>query len=705
MGAQEPPWIRPERSSKRFDATTSTSRGACGLRGRRATRFTRGQVLTTSKPRARATGIWRGSKVRKRSGRGSRSAAARWSASTVRSGCVAAEVGGPVEARAGRPARRAMRSQSSRTARRSASRSASKLGEPVDQHERLGEGERATRTSRGRRPWRRARPAASGRRGSGRASAAGVEREGHRQPRPRASEAVEADAGPDAARATSGAGRSCAAGQRRPGRGRRGRRASAGAAPSGSSGPSWATGRPSTVMTIRSPASARRTAAARLARSSRMPIRSIAHVRVHRCTHARLPPASGAARADCGAMNFAFTEEQEELRKHRPPVPRAASRPRPRSVALMETEEGYDPAVWTQMAEQLGLQGLIIPEEFGGSGYSYVELGVVLEEMGRALLCAPYFSHRRARRQHAAARRRRRRQEGATCPASPPARPSPRSPSPSRTASGTRAASRCDGHQERRRLDAQRHQDVRARRPHRRPDPRRRPHRRRRQPVRRRRRRRRAHPHAAVHHGPDPQAGQARVRRHAGHAHRHRRRAAGTCSSTVLDLAAVGLAAEQVGGAQKVLEMAVEYAKVRVQFGRPIGSFQAIKHKCADMLLEVESAKSAAYYAGWCAAELNDELPVGGLAGQGLLLGGLLPRRRREHPDPRWHRLHLGAPGPPVLQAGQELRAAVRRPDLPPRAARPAHRHLSRRTLARTPGRSRGPGATIAPTLVTWLSS
>jgi alkylation response protein AidB-like acyl-CoA dehydrogenase len=79
--------------------------------------------------------------------------------------------------------------------------------------------------------------------------------------------------------------------------------------------------------------------------------------------------------------------------------------------------------------------------------------------------------------------------------------------------------------------------------------------------------------------------------------------------SKVLDLTAVGLAAEQVGGAQKVLEMAVEYAKVRVQFGRPIGSFQAIKHKCADMLLEVESAKSAAYYGMWCAAELNDELP------------------------------------------------------------------------------------------------
>jgi alkylation response protein AidB-like acyl-CoA dehydrogenase len=78
--------------------------------------------------------------------------------------------------------------------------------------------------------------------------------------------------------------------------------------------------------------------------------------------------------------------------------------------------------------------------------------------------------------------------------------------------------------------------------------------------------------------------------------------------NTVLDLAAVGLAAEQVGGAQFVLEMAVQYAKDRVQFGRPIGSFQAIKHKCADMLLEVESAKSAAYYGLWCAAEMNDEL-------------------------------------------------------------------------------------------------
>jgi alkylation response protein AidB-like acyl-CoA dehydrogenase len=87
-------------------------------------------------------------------------------------------------------------------------------------------------------------------------------------------------------------------------------------------------------------------------------------------------------------------------------------------------------------------------------------------------------------------------------------------------------------------------------------------------------------PHAAADDGPDPQAGEAGV--------------LGTPATLVgtdgggwatlermLDLAAVGLAAEQVGGAQFVLEMAVQYAKDRVQFGRPIGSFQAIKHKCA----------------------------------------------------------------------------------------------------------------------------
>src|SRR5688500_9898999 len=58
----------------------------------------------------------------------------------------------------------------------------------------------------------------------------------------------------------------------------------------------------------------------------------------------------------------------------------------------METTDGYDPKIWSQMANELGLQSLHIPEAYGGQGFSFVELVVVLEEMGRALLTAPLFS-------------------------------------------------------------------------------------------------------------------------------------------------------------------------------------------------------------------------------------------------------------------------------------------------------------------------
>src|SRR3954464_11787675 len=90
-------------------------------------------------------------------------------------------------------------------------------------------------------------------------------------------------------------------------------------------------------------------------------------------------------------MNFAFSEEQEELRRT---VRSFLDQKSPESEVrrLMETEQGYDEAVWRQMGAEMGLQGLIVPEEYGGSGYTYVELIVVLEEMGRALLAAPYFS-------------------------------------------------------------------------------------------------------------------------------------------------------------------------------------------------------------------------------------------------------------------------------------------------------------------------
>jgi alkylation response protein AidB-like acyl-CoA dehydrogenase len=77
-----------------------------------------------------------------------------------------------------------------------------------------------------------------------------------------------------------------------------------------------------------------------------------------------------------------------------------------------------------------------------------------------------------------------------------------------------------------------------------------------------------------------------------------------------LDLGAIALAAESVGGAQRCLDLSVAYAKQREQFGRPIGSFQAIKHKCADMMVKVETARSAAYYAACAAAETSIDLSV-----------------------------------------------------------------------------------------------
>jgi alkylation response protein AidB-like acyl-CoA dehydrogenase len=70
-------------------------------------------------------------------------------------------------------------------------------------------------------------------------------------------------------------------------------------------------------------------------------------------------------------------------------------------------------------------------------------------------------------------------------------------------------------------------------------------------------------------------------------------------ADALLDKAATAMAAEMLGAADRVLEMTVAYAKDRVQFGRPIGGFQAIKHRCADMLVDVEGMRSATYYAGW----------------------------------------------------------------------------------------------------------
>ena len=78
----------------------------------------------------------------------------------------------------------------------------------------------------------------------------------------------------------------------------------------------------------------------------------------------------------------------------------------------------------------------------------------------------------------------------------------------------------------------------------------------------------------------------------------------------VLDRATVALCAEMCGGAQRVLDMTTEYAKIRVAFGKPIGSYQGVKHKAADMLVEIENAKSLTYYAAWAGDENVPEAPL-----------------------------------------------------------------------------------------------
>ncbi|MEC7879298.1 MAG: acyl-CoA dehydrogenase family protein [Actinomycetota bacterium] len=304
-------------------------------------------------------------------------------------------------------------------------------------------------------------------------------------------------------------------------------------------------------------------------------------------------------------MNFAFSEEQETLRE----FVRNFLEEKSAEAAVreqMETDEGFDPDVWQQMSEQMGLQSLIVPEEFGGQGFGYVELIVVLEEMGRALLCAPFFSsvvlaantliHSGDETAKAdllpkiasgtiatlafTEENGKWDESGITMQASESAN--------GYTLDGSKMYV-LDGNTAEIILVAAKTANG-----------------------------------VSLFHVDAGADGLTRTSLATMDQTRKQSKLdfSGTPAtligeegkgwdtlSTVLDLAAVGLAAEQVGGAQMCLDMAVEYAKVRVQFGRPIGSFQAIKHKCADMLLEVESAKSAAYYAGWCAAEMNDELP------------------------------------------------------------------------------------------------
>ena len=302
-----------------------------------------------------------------------------------------------------------------------------------------------------------------------------------------------------------------------------------------------------------------------------------------------------------------FSEEQEELRSS---VRRFCESRSPSSEVrrLMETTEGYSPPVWAQMANQLGLQGLAVPERYGGAGFGYVELGIVLEEMGRVLFCVPYFATA-AMAVNALLTS----GDVDACSAHLP-------PIAAGETIATLALAEDTGRwdEEGVTLHAERFGDGWALDGHK----------------------------SFVLDGTIASLVLVAARTWfgvslfavEGDADGLTRTPLETLDQTrklarlefartparlvgpdggawpglarTLDLAAIALAAEQVGGAQRCLDMSVEYAKVRYQFGRPIGSFQVIKHRCADMLLEVESARAAAQYAAWAAADESPEAPV-----------------------------------------------------------------------------------------------
>jgi len=312
-------------------------------------------------------------------------------------------------------------------------------------------------------------------------------------------------------------------------------------------------------------------------------------------------------------MDFGFSEEQEMLRASARRF-LAAECATTLVRRMMADATAHDPALWRKLAG-LGWTGLAIPEEQGGQGGSFLDLVVVLEEMGRALLPGPFFASAL----------------GGTMPLVEGGSPAQQAAFLPRIARGELVASlaiaEADGRfdaggvQLRARPDATRSGGlVLGGEKHFVPD---------------------AHVAdlliVAARSGGDGERGvtlclvdprgagvTVRALRTADMTRRVCRvaladvhvapdRILGPAGEAwpilrrTLDLAITGLAAEMVGTAQQALDRAVAYAKERVQFGRPIGSFQAIKHKCVDMMMAVENARSLAYYAAWAVSERAPE--------------------------------------------------------------------------------------------------
>ncbi|MYW03756.1 acyl-CoA dehydrogenase family protein [Streptomyces sp. SID3343] len=301
-------------------------------------------------------------------------------------------------------------------------------------------------------------------------------------------------------------------------------------------------------------------------------------------------------------MDVEFSDEQQEIRRAlRDVFDKHSASPAVRAV--MATETGYDADVWRRVCAQTGLPGLAVPEEYGGVGFGFTELVVALEEMGRSLFPSPFFASSvltayalvHAGDEGARAEYLPGIAQGTMLGALALAEPGNRDV----RAVGMGARDVGGG---RWRLDgvkthvidgliadlvvvvARVDEDL------------------------------------ALFAVPGDAAGLTRAalptldqtRKQAlltfadTPARLLGTTGAGAALERVLALAEIAVAAEAVGGAARCLEMTVEYTKGRVQFGRPIGSFQAIKHRCADLYVEVETARSALYYAAWAATEAEE---------------------------------------------------------------------------------------------------
>ncbi|MFH0180739.1 acyl-CoA dehydrogenase family protein [Streptomyces cacaoi] len=276
---------------------------------------------------------------------------------------------------------------------------------------------------------------------------------------------------------------------------------------------------------------------------------------------------------------------------------------------LMESEPRFDPAVWAQAADQLRLPGLALPEEYGGDGFGMVELGVVLEESGRALWCAPLFATVVLAAQALLAAG-----DAAACARHLPGIAAGRTTATLAVAedSGSwdpamvsaRAVPAGNGRWKLRGgkcfvVDGTTAElilvvartvagpSLFA--------------------VDRKATGLTAEPMETL----DATRAMARLTFDAVPATLvGAEGAGGRIMARVLDTASTGLAAEQAGGARRCLEMSVDHARVRHQFGRPIGSFQAVKHKCADMLVQVELAEAASREAARLSDDESAESPV-----------------------------------------------------------------------------------------------